>query len=146
MEVLLVSCLLMLAGCGPMDGDKEKPSTETRRDFLSEFGERTGSAGKGYLTLQDDGTLRYQEEVNTHCIFDYTGYVEVVTAAAEDQFDVTYRYTKLMVGHRACRPGEKTCSNDFATCQKEETKRNGEIGKLKKVKVKKGSSAIALTP
>lgn len=146
MELLLLSCLVLLTGCGPMEGDKDRPTTETRRDFLNEFGERTGGAGKGYLTLHDDGTLRYQEELNSHCIFDYSGNVEVVTAAGDDRYEATYRYTKLMVGHRACRPGEKTCSNDFAACQKEETKRNAEIGKLKKAKVKRGSSAMTLTP
>ena len=146
MELLLLSCVLLLAGCGPMEGDPQKPTPETRRDFLSEFGERTGSAGKGYLTLHDDGTLRYQEELNSHCIFDYTGNIEVVTAADDKTYEATYRYTKLMVGHRACRNGEKTCAGDFQNCQKEETRRNAEIGKLKKAKIAKGSSATKLTP
>lgn len=146
MELLLLSCVFMLTGCGPMEGDKEKPTTETRRDFLSDFGERTGSAGKGFLTLRDDGTLRYQEEANPHCLFDYTGAVELVTNANDKAYEVTYRYTKLMVGHRACRTGEKTCATDLQNCQREETRRNAEIGKLKKVKVSKGGSALQLTP
>src|SRR4051794_27850057 len=106
-EALLAPPLLifmLLTGCGDMQGDgtKLKGTAETKSEFLSEFAGRTGATGRGYLNLSNDGGLRYDEQQNPHCTFEYLGRVEVVDMNAQ-AYSVTYRYTSLNTARYPCR-------------------------------------------
>lgn len=126
-----------------MPGDPPGQSADSRIEFLSEFSGPPHGAGKGQLTLNPDGTIRYVEPQNPHCAFEFLGALIVVTDN-QREYSLTYRYVSLNTAHRKCGQGDTTCLPNFIACQQAETKANQELGKLRNRTFVKGADPYAL--